>query len=153
LEYIKLFCKKPLILQKSSQKMISIWLSFWLTTYLLCLVEVCFSINSHHSYGYYVPLLADCNHNPVLSSFMTYHWIDNNSITTGATCGAGTAYPSGATSVFFIGGYVARFFVFCVMFCRSLFVLLTFFLAIALSALRFVSNYPFDIFKLSTIIH
>ena len=31
------------------------------------------------------------NHNPVLSSFMTYHWICNKCNTTGATSGAGTA--------------------------------------------------------------
>ena len=36
------------------------------------------------------------NHNPVLSSFMTYHRVCNNRNTTGATCGAGTAYPSRA---------------------------------------------------------
>ena len=37
-----------------------------------------------------------CNHNPVLSSFMTYHWVCNKSNTTCATCGAGTLYPSRA---------------------------------------------------------
>ena len=35
------------------------------------------------------------NHNPVPSSFMTYHF-RNKSNTTGATCGARTEYPSGA---------------------------------------------------------
>jgi hypothetical protein len=35
------------------------------------------------------------NHNPVLSSFMTYHRICNKSNTTGATYVAGTAYSLG----------------------------------------------------------
>ena len=40
-----------------------------------------------------------CNHNSVLSSFMTYHWVCNKSNTTSVTCGAGTVYLSGAPSV------------------------------------------------------
>jgi hypothetical protein len=51
----------------------------------------------------------------------------------------------------FIGLRVAQSLVFCVMFCRSLFVLLSFFfLAIVLSVLlRFMaSDYTFDIFTL-----
>ena len=36
------------------------------------------------------------NHFSVLFSFMTYHRVYNESNTTGATSGAGTAYPSGA---------------------------------------------------------
>ena len=51
----------------------------------------------------------------------------------------------------FIGLRVARSLVFCVMFCRSLFVLLSFFfLAIALSVLLRImaSDYTFDIFTL-----
>jgi hypothetical protein len=35
-------------------------------------------------------------HFPVLSSIMTYHRVCNKINTTGATSGAGTAYPSGA---------------------------------------------------------
>ena len=35
-------------------------------------------------------------HNSALFTFATYHWICNESSTTGATCGAGTAYPPGA---------------------------------------------------------
>ena len=34
------------------------------------------------------------NHNPVLSSIMTYHQVCNKSNTTGATSKAGTAHPS-----------------------------------------------------------
>ena len=46
----------------------------------------------------------------------------------------------------FHGVHVAQILVFCVVFCRSLFVL--FLLSIVLSVLRFtVSEYPFDIFK------
>jgi hypothetical protein len=46
--------------------------------------------------------------------------------------------------------YVTRSLVFCVVFCRSLFVLLSYFFAIMLSfSLRFTdSDYPFGIFKL-----
>jgi hypothetical protein len=60
-----------------------------------------------------------------------------------ATSGAGTAYLS---TPGFSGIRIAQSLVFCVVFCRSLFVLL----AIALYALlRFtVSDYPFGIFKL-----
>jgi hypothetical protein len=35
-------------------------------------------------------------HFPVISLFMTYHWVCNSSNRTGATSGAGTAYPSWA---------------------------------------------------------
>ena len=34
------------------------------------------------------------NQKPNLSSFMTYHRVCNSNSTTGATSGAGTAYPS-----------------------------------------------------------
>ena len=63
------------------------------------------------------------NHNPVLSSFITYHpgLLCDKSITTGVICGAGTGHSSGApgfTSC--LSGFrVARSFVFCVMFCKS----------------------------------
>ena len=47
---------------------------------------------------------------------------------TGATCGAGTSFPSEAPQFtpVFSGVYVARSKVFCVMFCRLFFVLLSF---------------------------
>jgi hypothetical protein len=45
----------------------------------------------------YVPFVVR-NHNPVLSSFITDHWVCNRkSNTTGFTCGTGTAYLSGAS--------------------------------------------------------
>ena len=53
----------------------------------------------------------------VLSSFLAYHRLCNSSNTAGATSGTGTAYPSGARSVFSEVG-VARSLVFCLMFCR-----------------------------------
>ena len=56
------------------------------------------NIFASHDHRYVVCL----NHNPVLSSFITYHQVSmlhqvfNKSNTTGVTSGAGTAYPSGA---------------------------------------------------------
>ena len=46
------------------------------------------------------------NHNRILSSFMAYHRVYNNSNTTSVTRGAGTAYPSGAPE--FILGFKFR---------------------------------------------
>jgi len=68
-------------------------------------------------------------HSRVLSSFMNYHRFCNKSNTMGATCGTGTAYSSGerAFTPAFIGVRVARSFIFCVVFCRLLFILLFFF--------------------------
>jgi hypothetical protein len=70
--------------------------------------------------------------------------ICNKSNTTGATCGAGTACPSGAhefTPVF-REIRVAWSLVSCVMFCRSLFVPFLF----VISVLRFTASaYPFGI--------
>ena len=68
-------------------------------------------------------------HFPVSSSFMTYHRICNYINTTGATSGTGTAYPFGAPE--FTHGFkwssCYSIFSFMCMFCRSLFVLLSFF--------------------------
>ena len=61
------------------------------------------------------------NHNPVLSSFMTYHWACNKSSTTSATCGSGTAANSSRTPEFtssppiVSGVRVVLSLVFCVM--------------------------------------
>ena len=71
--------------------------------------------------------------NSVLFSFMNYHRVCNKSNTTGGTSGAGTAYPSWApefTPGFQWGSFCSIYY-FCVVFCRSLFVL--FRLAIMLS--------------------
>ena len=43
------------------------------------------------------------NHNPILSSFMTFHRVCNKSNTTGPICGAGTVFSSGAHE--FIPGF------------------------------------------------
>ena len=81
---------------------------------------------------------------------MTYHRVCNKIITTGATGGAGTAYPSGTLE--FTPGFqwdsCYSIFSFICMFSRSMFVLFLF--AIVLSVLlRFTnSDYPFGIFKL-----
>jgi hypothetical protein len=78
-------------------------------------------------------------------------FVSFNSKTTSVTCGAGTVDPSAKPE--FTSGFsmvrVTRSFVFCVMFCRSLFVLWSIFLlAIVLSVLRFTaSDFPFVIFK------
>jgi hypothetical protein len=69
------------------------------------------------------------NHNPVLSSFITYHRVCNKSQTTSSTWGRETAYLSRKHELtpFFKWVHVARKLVFCVMFCRLLFVFLSFF--------------------------
>ena len=80
-------------------------------------------------------------------------YVSFNSNTTGTASGTGTACPSGAHQFTFVfsGVYVAQSLVFCVVFCRSLFDILSFsHLVIVLSVLlRFMdSDYPFGIFKL-----
>ena len=86
------------------------------------------------------------NHNPVLSSFVAYHRVYNRSKTTGATCEAGTSYPSRApeSTPVFIGVGVSRPLIFCVVFYGSLFVL--FLLVIALSVLRYTASGIFNLF-------
>jgi hypothetical protein len=70
------------------------------------------------------------------SSFMTYRRVCKQSNTTGITCKTGPVYPSGApeftprSEVCIVGDLV-----FSVVFSRWLFVLLSFFFAIALSLL------------------
>ena len=66
-------------------------------------------------------------HFPVLSSYMIYHRVCNYINTTGATSGAGTAYPSGTPEFTpgFVWGSCYSIFSFMCMFCRSLFVLLS----------------------------
>ena len=72
-----------------------------------------------------------------------------NSSTTGATCGAETANPCEAHefSPAFSGVRVSRSSVFCLMFCRSLFVLFLFGHSVV-SLTIYSPDYPFDIFKL-----
>jgi hypothetical protein len=87
------------------------------------------------------------HHNPVLSSFVAYHRVYNRSKTTGATCEAGTSYPSRApeSTPVFIGVGVSRPLIFSVVFYGSLFVL--FLLVIALSVLlRYTASGIFNLF-------
>jgi hypothetical protein len=69
------------------------------------------------------------NYNPIISSFMTYHRDSNKSKAMGSTCEAVVAYPSGSSEFtpVFSKVRVVRSLVLCVVFCRSLFVLLSFF--------------------------
>ena len=76
-------------------------------TDVLILWNVCVK----NGYGYFLR----SNHNLVLSLFMTYH-------------GACTTINTTSSPPVFSGICVAQYLLFCVVFCRSLFVLLSFFL-------------------------
>ena len=67
-------------------------------------------------------------------------FVSYNSYTMGVTCRAATVNPTGtfSSSPGFSGVRVARSLVFCVMFCRSWFVLLSFFFSPSLFDLRFM---------------
>ena len=92
-------------------------------------------------------------HFPVIFSFITQHWVCNQSNTAGVISGAGTTYPSGAPEFIpsFKWGSCYSSLVLCIVFCRSLFVLLSLFFGHCVLAvpLRFTdSDFPFGIFKL-----
>ena len=93
-------------------------------------------------------------HVSVLSSYMAFHQVCNQSNTTGATSVVGTAHPSGAPEFTTVFSWVrvTQCLVLSVIFCRSLFVLQSFIflLVIVLSViLRFTdSDYHSGIFKL-----
>jgi len=110
-------------------------------------VEKAFAVVVSYSVHLEITDMFVCrNHDPVLSSFMTYHWVWYQSNTTGATRGTGTAYPFGTPE--FIPVSVGLVLVFLVMFCRSFFCL--FWGVTALSVLfRFTAffYYPFVILK------
>ena len=79
---------------------------------------------------------------------ITYNRICNKSNTKGTTCETENAYHSVAPEFIpvFSEVRVARFLVFCLMLCRSLFALLAIVLSVVL---RFMaSDYLFDIFRL-----
>ena len=97
------------------------------------------------------------NHNPVLFSFLIYHrFVTSNTMS--ATCGAEIIYPCEAHEFNFhpskhpvLVGFVLLDLCLCVVFCRSLFVLLSFFLFAFLlyALLRFTASYyRLGIFKL-----
>jgi hypothetical protein len=70
---------------------------------------------------------------------MTYHWVCNKSKTTGATSGAGTAYPSEELEfvLFLVGFMVLKYLVFCGVLSIIACTFTLFLLAIVLSFLRF----------------
>ena len=86
-----------------------------------------------------------------LSKSQSGYFLINNLSPGDVTCAARIDYPSGASTFSFIfsGVRVVRSFIICVVFCRSICVLLSF-LVIALSVLLpfTASVYPFGIFKL-----
>ena len=92
-------------------------------------------------------------HFPILSSIMTYHRVCNQINTTGATSGAGTAYPFGSpefTPNIFVG-FVLPNLQFYVCFVDSCLQLLSIsFWSFCFSALLQITDfdYPFGIFKL-----
>ena len=89
----------------------------------------------------------------VVSVLMTYNRVCIKNNTTGATCGVGTAYPSGTPEFTPVasGVCVTGSLVLCVMFCRLLFVLYLFILAIALSILLRFTASDFGIIKYKTV--
>ena len=99
-----------------------------------------------------LPLIcSSCRkHFPVLSSFMTDHWVCNQINTTGATRGAETAYPSGAFE--FTSGFqwvcVTRSLVLCVCFLDRCLSFCTFSFGNCVLLRHADSDYPFYIFKL-----
>jgi hypothetical protein len=81
------------------------------------------------------------NHNPVLFSFMSYYLVCNKSNTTGSTCEQELkTLPEHLHSLPVIRGiHVAQSLVFCVMFCRLLFILVSLFLSFC--CLSFIDYY------------
>jgi hypothetical protein len=81
---------------------------------------------------------------------VTYHRFSNKNNTMGGTSGAGTGYPIGSPEFIplFNGVHITKSMVFCVVFCRSLCVLLSFAHCILVVLRLTASNYPFGIFKL-----
>ena len=105
----------------------------------------CYGISVRYDHAYCFGCL---NHNPLLSSFMTFQQVCNKSNTTDATGGAGTTYPSGVHE--FISGFsgVLQFSVQCFVDCclSCGFFLWPFVLSVIL---RFTApDYLFAIFKL-----
>ena len=94
-----------------------------------CSLQVTMILCSKENIFYLIVDMSLCRFlNPVLYSFMTYHWVCNKSNLTGATRGEGTAHPSIIHESIpgFCSVRVVRSLVFCIVFCRSLFVLFSF---------------------------
>ena len=90
------------------------------------------------------------NHNPYLSSYMTYHRICNQSNAASTTSESGSAYPFSTFECIpdCSGVRVAQFFGLCVVFCRLLFVFLSILFLLFYCLSRFTTSYySYDIFK------
>ena len=87
-----------------------------------------------------------------LSVFMTYNRVCNKNNTAGATYGVGSAYPSETPEFNPVVSVVrvTRSLVLCVIFCRLLFVLYLFLLAIVLSILLRFTSFDFGIMNPKT---
>ena len=83
------------------------------------------------------------NHHRVLFSCATYHWVCSKSNTKAATSRAGTAHSSGAhvSANDFCGILVALSLVFCVIFCRLLLVLLSFYFDLCIVSPSSIYNF------------
>jgi hypothetical protein len=91
------------------------------------------------------------NHNAIIFTFKISHRVCYKSNTTGTTCGAGIAYPSGApeyTSDLYSEVRVARSLVFYIMFCKSLFVLFLFAIVLFVCLRVTISDYHFGIINI-----
>jgi len=114
--------------------------------YFMCLIYLIYSI-SCVLYNH-VTCYVCRNHNPALSSIMTCHRVCSKSV----TCGVKTASPSGVHEFTPVGlVHITRSLVFCVMFCRSLFVLLYFFDLRLLNPLV-SSNFSYDLRLLNPLV-
>ena len=128
----------------------------WIREYLWYVLFVVITICSFPQSWLITRFVLVHDLSPGLYSFMTYHQVCNKSNMTGATCGAGTAYPFKAPE--FTPGFqwgsccLILTLVFCVGFCRSLFVcpFVLFLLTIVLSVLRFTAS---DIWYLQTFLN
>ena len=88
--------------------------------------------------------------NPILSLFPTFHLNFSKSNMMGATSGAETTFPfeSSKFTLRFCGVRVAQSLVFCVVFCRLLFVLFLLVITLSVHLLFTTTGYPIGIFKL-----
>ena len=106
----------------------SLWLN-WSHHFESCTVATMTCLNVTEYLCHKWPCICSvlCNHNPVVSSFMTYHRVCSKSKTTDQERYRYTFPEHTSSSRGFSGFRNARSLVFCVMFCKSLFVLLSFF--------------------------
>ena len=93
--------------------------------------------------------VGNCCLTPIWAICLALSWREQVG-TTGATSGAGTAYPSGIPefTLRFSGVRVAQSLVFCLVFCISTFCPFSFGQCVVCSSSICESDYLFDIFKL-----